>query len=132
MYEKSLTDSSLHGMGTTLTAGTLVSGGTLLIGHVGDSRAYLLRDGELRQITTDHSHVEELVRDGKITEDEAAVHPMRSVITRAIGHRRRSSTSTCIRWSSHVGDRVLFCSDGLTDMVHEDAIEAELRRESPT
>ncbi|MEX2100455.1 MAG: Stp1/IreP family PP2C-type Ser/Thr phosphatase [Acidimicrobiia bacterium] len=128
VYAKSLTDSSLLGMGTTLTAGTLVSGGTLLIGHVGDSRAYLLRDGELRQITTDHSHVEELVRDGKITEDEASVHPMRSVITRAIGIEDDVDVDM-YPVELHTGDRVLLCSDGLTDMLHGSAIEAELRRE---
>ena len=128
VYAKALTDSSLSGMGTTLTAGTLVSGGTLLIGHVGDSRAYLLRDGSLSQITTDHSHVEELVRGGKITEDEAAVHPMRSVITRAIGIEDDVDVDM-YPVELHVGDRVLLCSDGLTDMLHESAIEAELRRE---
>ena len=81
-------------MGTTLTAGTLVAGDTMLVGHVGDSRAYLLHDGELRQVTVDHSLVEELVREGRLTADEAAVHPQRSIITRAlgvdaIGRRRR-------------------------------------------
>ena len=72
-------------MGTTLTAATLVTGGTVLVGHVGDSRAYLLHDGELRQVTVDHSLVEELVREGRLTADEAAVHPQRSIITRALG-----------------------------------------------
>jgi protein phosphatase len=129
VYAKSLTDPSLHGMGTTLTAGTLVSGGTLLIGHVGDSRAYLFRDGELRRLTTDHSHVEELVRDGKITEDEAAVHPMRSVITRALGIDERVDVDV-YPVELAPGDLVVLCSDGLTDMVHEDAIASELRRES--
>jgi PPM family protein phosphatase len=129
VFAKSLTDASLHGMGTTLTAGTLVTGGTLLIGHVGDSRAYMFRDGDLRRITTDHSHVEELVRDGKITEDEAAVHPMRSVITRALGI---DETVDVDMYPVELlpGDRVVLCSDGLTDMVHEDAIAGELRRES--
>jgi serine/threonine protein phosphatase PrpC len=128
VYAKSLTDPSLHGMGTTLTAGTLVSGGTLLIGHVGDSRAYIFRDGELRRLTTDHSHVEELVRDGKITEDEAAVHPMRSVITRALGIDERVDVDV-YPVELVPGDLVVLCSDGLTDMVHEDAIAGELRRE---
>jgi serine/threonine protein phosphatase PrpC len=129
VYAKSLTDASLHGMGTTLTAGTLVTGGTLLIGHVGDSRAYLFRDGTLRRLTTDHSHVEELVRDGKITEDEAAVHPMRSVITRALGIDETVDVDV-YPVELAPGDLVVLCSDGLTDMVHEDAIAAELRRES--
>ena len=71
-------------MGTTLTA-VVPDGNGVLVGHVGDSRAYLLRDGELRQLTTDHSLVEELVREGTLTEEEAAVHPQRSIITRALG-----------------------------------------------
>ena len=129
VFAKSLTDTSLHGMGTTLTAGTLVTGGTLLIGHVGDSRAYMFRDGDLRRLTTDHSHVEELVRDGKITEDEAAVHPMRSVITRALGIDETVDVDV-YPVELLPGDRVVLCSDGLTDMVHEDAIAGELRRES--
>lgn len=129
VFAKALTDTSLYGMGTTLTAGTLVTGGTLLIGHVGDSRAYLFRDGDLRRLTTDHSHVEELVRDGKITEDEAAVHPMRSVITRALGIDETVDVDV-YPVALLPGDRVVLCSDGLTDMVHEDAIAGELRRES--
>ena len=116
VYTKSLTDTSLRGMGTTLTAGTLVAGDTLLVGHVGDSRAYLLHDGELRQVTDDHSLVEELVREGRLTADEAAVHPQRSIITRALGVD--ASVEVDVYPVELVpGDRLLLCSDGLTGMV---------------
>jgi protein phosphatase len=115
-------------MGTTLTAGTLVTGGTVLIGHVGDSRAYLLHEGELQQVTVDHSLVEELVREGRLTADEAAVHPQRSIITRALGVD--ASVEVDIFSVDLVpGDRLLLCSDGLTGMVQPDAIAAALRRE---
>ena len=128
VYTKSHTDSSLSGMGTTLTVGTLVAGNTILLGHVGDSRAYLLHDGELRQVTVDHSLVEELVQEGRLTADEAAVHPQRSIITRSIG------TDPTVNVDVYpveltAGDRLLLCSDGLTDMVHTEAIAATLRRE---
>ncbi len=129
VYTKSLTDTSLRGMGTTLTAGTLVAGDTLLVGHVGDSRAYLLHDGELRQVTDDHSLVEELVREGRLTADEAAVHPQRSIITRALGVD--ASVEVDVYPVELVpGDRLLLCSDGLTGMVQPDDIAATLRRES--
>ena len=121
VYTKSLTDTSLRGMGTTLTAGTLVAGDTVLVGHVGDSRAYLLHDGELRQVTDDHSLVEELVREGRLTADEAAVHPQRSIITRALGVD--ASVEVDVYPVELVpGDRLLLCSDGLTGMVPEDEI----------
>jgi serine/threonine protein phosphatase PrpC len=128
VFTKSHTDTSLRGMGTTLTAATLVTGGTLLVGHVGDSRAYLLHDGELRQVTQDHSLVEELVREGKLTADEAAVHPQRSIITRALGVD--ASVQVDVYPVELVpGDRLLLCSDGLTGMVQPDDIAAALRRE---
>jgi protein phosphatase len=129
VFTKSRTDQDLHGMGTTLTAGTLVAGGTLLVGHVGDSRAYLLHDGELRQITEDHSLVEELVREGRLTADEAAVHPQRSIITRALGLDLAVEVDV-YPVELAPGDRLLLCSDGLTGMVQPDDIAATLRRES--
>lgn len=128
VFDKAQTDESLRGMGTTITAATLAAGGTLLIGHVGDSRAYLLRNGELRQVTTDHSLVEELVRDGRLTPDEAAVHPQRSIITRALGVD--SSVEVDVYpVELQAGDVLMFCSDGLTGMLQPDLIAAELRRE---
>jgi serine/threonine protein phosphatase PrpC len=128
VFRKSLTDNSLRGMGTTLTAGTLASGGTLLVGHVGDSRAYLLHDGELKQVTVDHSLVEELVREGRLTADEAAVHPQRSIITRALGVDASVDVDV-YPVELAPGDRLLLCSDGLTGMVQADEIAATLRRE---
>src|SRR5215471_4771833 len=128
VYRKSLTDEALAGMGTTLTAGTMAAGNTLILAHVGDSRAYLLRDGALRRVTTDHSHVQELVDEGQLTNDEAAVHPLRNIVTRALGLDPTVEVDV-YPVELHVDDRVVLCSDGLTDMVHEDAIEAELRRE---
>ena len=128
VFTKSLTDTSLRGMGTTLTAGTLVAGGTLLVGHVGDSRAYLLHDGELRQVTVDHSLVEELIREGRLTADEAAIHPQRSIITRALGVDAAVEVDL-YPIELAPDDRLLLCSDGLTGMVQFDTIAAILRRE---
>jgi PPM family protein phosphatase len=128
VFAKAQTDDALTGMGTTLTAGTMAAGGTLILGHVGDSRAYLLRDGVLRRVTTDHSHVQELVDDGQLTDDEAAVHPMRNIVTRSVGIEPTVDVDV-ITLELNVDDRVVLCSDGLTDMVHEDEIAAELRRE---
>ncbi len=128
VFTKSLTDDELRGMGTTLTAATLVTGGTVLVGHVGDSRAYLLHDGVLRQLTVDHSLVEELVREGRLTADEAAVHPQRSIITRALGVDPSVEVDV---YSVELapGDRLLLCSDGLTGMVQAEIIAGTLRRE---
>jgi PPM family protein phosphatase len=128
VFTKAQTDRDLRGMGTTLTAGTLVAGNTVLLGHVGDSRAYLLHDGELRQVTVDHSLVEELKQEGKLTADEAAVHPQRSIITRSIGTDPEVDVDVYpVELSA--GDRIVLCSDGLTDMVHAEDISAVLRRE---
>ncbi|MDR2714626.1 MAG: Stp1/IreP family PP2C-type Ser/Thr phosphatase [Coriobacteriales bacterium] len=112
------------GMGTTLTA-ALICGSRLLIAQVGDSRAYLLRNKELHQLTSDHSYVAELVAAGKITPEEAAVHPRRSIITRALGG---DSATEPDLFTMHVkvGDRLLLCSDGLTGMVDDENITAVL------
>jgi protein phosphatase len=128
VFGKSLTDTGLRGMGTTLTAATVVSGGTVLVGHVGDSRAYLLHDGELQQVTVDHSLVEELVREGRLTADEAAVHPQRSIITRALGVDASVEVDV-YSLELEAGDRLLLCSDGLTGMVQAETIAGILRRE---
>src|SRR5262245_35773 len=129
VFEKSSANDDFRGMGTTLTAGTLAAGNTLIVGHVGDSRAYLLRDGEFRQLTTDHSRVQELVDDGRLTADEAAVHPMRNIVTRALGVD--SSVDVDVYpVQLELGDVVLFCSDGLTGMLQDEFVSAELRRES--
>jgi protein phosphatase len=107
-------------MGTTLTAAYL-SDGQLVIAHVGDSRAYLLRDGQLTRLTQDHSLVDELVRQGKLTEAQAAEHPQRSIITRALGPEPEVEVDT-FSYPMEAGDVVLLCSDGLTSMVAEDRV----------
>jgi protein phosphatase len=128
VHGKATGDDELRGMGTTLTA-VVPDGNGVLVGHVGDSRAYLLRDGELRQLTTDHSLVEELVREGRLTEEQAAVHPQRSVITRALGVEDNVEVDV-YPVPLLPGDRLLICSDGLTTMLRPDAISSLLRRES--
>lgn len=129
VYEQSVADQSLRGMGTTLTAGALGIDGTLLLGHVGDSRAYLLRDGTFERITTDHSLVEELISAGEITKEEAQQDPRRSMITRAIGLEPAVAVDL-ETIDLRDGDRVLFCSDGLTDMLREPEIGDILRDEA--
>ena len=128
VLERSAGNERLRGMGTTMTAATLAAGGTLLIGHVGDSRAYLVRDGELSQITEDHSLVEEMVRGGQLTPEQAEVHPQRSTITRALGIEPAVEVDL-YPVELQESDRVLLCSDGLTGMVRTEEIAAILERE---
>jgi PPM family protein phosphatase len=128
VLEKSESDQELHGMGTTLTAGMLGTDGHLLVGHVGDSRAYLFHDGELTQITDDHSLVEEMVRGGELTPEQAEVHPQRSIITRALGIDPQVDVDV-YPVELQPGDRILFCSDGLTTMVRQDEMASILARE---
>jgi serine/threonine protein phosphatase PrpC len=120
IYELAQAQSERQGMGTTLTA-VYLDASRLAIAHVGDSRAYLFRDGELQRLTEDHSLVAELVRRGKLTEAQAEEHPQRSIITRALGPEPSVEVDT---WSYPVrdGDVLLLCSDGLTSMVHEKRI----------
>ena len=113
-------DSSRSGMGTTLTA-AIVEGDEVSFAHVGDSRAYLWRDGELKLLTSDHSLVEELRRQGRISDEQAEDHPQRSIITRALGPESEVEVDT-LSFSARPGDVFLLCSDGLTTMVKDDAI----------
>ncbi|MEE9297695.1 MAG: Stp1/IreP family PP2C-type Ser/Thr phosphatase [Acidimicrobiia bacterium] len=111
----------LSGMGTTLTLAAFDPDGDLGVAHVGDSRAYLLRAGDLQQITTDHSYVGEMIATGRLSPIEAETHPYRSVLTRAVG------LDPTVEVDSYAavlkdGDRVLLCSDGLTTMLRDDAI----------
>jgi protein phosphatase len=115
---------SLAGMGTTMTLAEVDPIGRVTIAHVGDSRAYLLRRGELRQLTRDHTFVAQQVAAGAITEQEAARHPQRGVLTRALGLGRDIPVDIS-RERLVVGDRLLLCSDGLNSMVSDDDI-AEL------
>jgi protein phosphatase len=128
VFGKAAQDAELQGMGTTLTA-VVPDGNGVLVGHVGDSRAYLLRDAELRQLTTDHSLVEELMREGTLTEEQAATHPQRSIITRALGVEGAVEVDV-YPVPLLPGDRLLICSDGLTSMLRQDAIAGLLRRET--
>src|SRR4051794_38605514 len=122
IYERSHEDETVSGMGTTMTV-ALVEDGQVRIGHVGDSRAYLIRDGKLEQLTEDHSLVAELVRSGKLSPEEAEVHPQRSVITRALGTDPDVDVDT-FSVPAHPGDVFMLCSDGLTSMVSDDEILA--------
>ena len=124
IHELSQEDSSRSGMGTTLTA-VLVQGDEISIAHVGDSRAYLYRDGELKRLTSDHSLVEELRRQGRLTEAQAAEHPQRSIITRALGPEPTVNVDT-MSYPARPGDVFLLCSDGLTTMLPDDRIATVL------
>jgi len=121
IYDVSQEDRALNGMGTTLTAAYL-DGDELALAHVGDSRAYLLRDGDLSRLTRDHTLVEELVRRGELTEQEAAEHPQRSIITRALGPEPDIDVDLHTH-RVHAGDVLLLCSDGLTGMIGEDDVQ---------
>ena len=115
-------------MGTTLTA-AYVGEREVAIAHVGDSRAYCLRDGELLRLTDDHSLVDELMRQGRLTPEEAVEHPQRSVITRALGPEPAVEVDTR-SFRRRAGDVYLLCSDGLTTMVPEEQIAEILRRDA--
>jgi serine/threonine protein phosphatase PrpC len=117
VFESASEDRSRSGMGTTATV-ALVHDHHVTIGHVGDSRAYLLRDGRLEQVTPDHSLVAELVRSGKLSPEEAESHPQRSVITRALGTEPDVDVDT-FEVEAHAGDVFLLCSDGLSSMVDD-------------
>jgi PPM family protein phosphatase len=120
VYQRSSQDASASGMGTTMTV-ALVENGAVVFGHVGDSRAYLIREGQLEQLTEDHSLVAELVRSGKLSPEEAETHPQRSVITRALGTDPDVDVDT-FSIPTQAGDLFMLCSDGLTSMVEDEAI----------
>jgi serine/threonine protein phosphatase PrpC len=124
IYERSRADRGRAGMGTTLTA-AYVDDTHVAIAHVGDSRAYLFRHGTLQRLTQDHSLVDELVRRGKLTEEQAAEHPQRSIITRALGPEPDVEVDTWT-YPARAGDVVLLCSDGLTSMISEERVRAIL------
>lgn len=128
IYERSRADRQRAGMGTTLTA-AYVDDAHVAIAHVGDSRAYLFRDGTLQRLTQDHSLVDELVRRGKLTEEQAAEHPQRSIITRALGPEPDVEVDTWT-YPARAGDVVLLCSDGLTSMISEQSVREVLAAHS--
>jgi PPM family protein phosphatase len=125
IYDLAVADESHRGMGTTLTAAK-VTGDEISLGHVGDSRAYRLRDGELEQLTKDHSLVAELERSGQITAEAAEHHPQRSIITRALGPEPDVEVDT-YTVAGREGDVFLLCSDGLTSMISDEEIGSILR-----
>ncbi len=124
VVRKAANEPSLYGMGTTLTA-TLVEGRRLHVAHVGDSRAYLLREGSFTQLTRDHTLVAHLIEEGQITKEEAAVHPQRSIITRAIGVDVDIDVDT-LTIELQDGDQILLCSDGLTNPLNDEEIRGVL------
>jgi serine/threonine protein phosphatase PrpC len=124
IHELSHSNAEQAGMGTTLTA-LYVGEEEVSIAHVGDSRAYCLRDGALERLTDDHSLVDELMRQGRLTPEEAVEHPQRSVITRALGPEAAVEVDT-LSYPARAGDVYLLCSDGLTTMVGEERLAAVL------
>jgi protein phosphatase len=117
-------DPDLEGMGTTVTA-LLSEGSKIALAHIGDSRAYLMREGTLTQITRDHTYVQALVDDGQITPEEAAVHPQRNMITRVLDGRVGVELDVSLR-DARKGDRYLLCTDGLSGVVTTETIAAAL------
>jgi PPM family protein phosphatase len=120
IFDRASSDPSASGMGTTMTV-ALVEGMTVAIGHVGDSRAYLVRGEQMEQLTEDHSLVNELLKSGKLSEEEAQIHPQRSVITRAVGTDPDVDVDG-FTIEAEDGDVFLICSDGLSDMVEDEDI----------
>src|ERR1700756_4684052 len=120
IYDRASTDPTAAGMGTPMTVARL-GGRSLAIGHVGDSRAYLVRGEQMEQLTEDHSLVNELLKTGKLSEEEAQIHPQRSVITRAVGTDPDVDVDG-FTIEAEDGDVFLICSDGLSDMVEDEEI----------
>ena len=129
VYEQSQLSEDFTGMGTTLSV-LWMSDNFVYIGHVGDSRVYLLRDGEFKQMTLDHSLVEQLVREGVLTEEEAQNHPMRNIITRAIGTDESVEVDVVVE-ERRKGDLWLACSDGLHGLVDDRQMRDALRQYAP-
>ncbi|HJU18571.1 MAG TPA: Stp1/IreP family PP2C-type Ser/Thr phosphatase [Stellaceae bacterium] len=131
IYQRSATDPACAGMGTTCTVLAL-RGGNAYLAHIGDSRAYLLRDGALRQISEDHSLVAQLVRDGALSAEEAARSPQRHVILRALGTEPTAEPAV---WAQGLplrpGDAFVLCSDGLTDLVDDRTLAGIVGRLPP-
>jgi protein phosphatase len=125
LLDQGLGDPRLWGMGTTMTVAASL-GASAVIGHIGDSRAYLFRGGKLHQLTRDHTWVQTLVDMGRVSAEEAARHPMRHVLIRSLGGRERNVEGDFQRAWLADGDQLLLCTDGLTEMVDDDAIASLL------
>lgn len=128
IWDKAQSDSTLHGMGTTCTL-ILVDDSRVHIGHVGDSRAYLFRSGELTQLTEDHTLVGRMVKEGRLQPEEAERHPQRNIITRTLGVDPNVQVDNEVVTIGE-GDRILICSDGLTSMLDSGTITSVLTTES--
>lgn len=126
IFEKSLSEPKLAGMGTTVVLCRIDNGKTASFSHVGDSRAYLLNDGVLKQITKDHSIVQQLIESGTITKEQAKYHPQRNLITRAVGTEKDINIDFN-RVNLTPGDVILICSDGLCAYVDESKISEIIR-----
>jgi PPM family protein phosphatase len=124
LHEMSVADPSVEGMGTTLTV-LLWSGAKVALCHIGDSRAYLLRDGDFYQITRDHTLVQSLVDEGRLSQEAAATHPQRSLVMRALQSSTDAEPDLIMREAA-LGDRYLLCSDGLSDVVTEQTLHNTL------
>ncbi len=124
IYKKSLEDEKFSGMGTTVTL-AYERDGRIYIGHVGDSRAYILRENTFYQLTRDHSLVEELMRNGSISKEEAKNHPQRNIITRAVGTSEDIEVDIIVK-KRYKNDILLLCSDGLSNMLSDDEIKEVL------
>ncbi len=118
------------GMATTLTV-VISDGAAVVLGHIGDSRAYLWREAELRQLTTDHTYVQHMFEDGKLTADARATHPWRNVVLRSVDGDPDSTGMDITRLDVREGDRLVLCSDGLSDLVSEEQMAGELAAEDP-
>lgn len=131
VVERTLTEPGLAGMGTTLTLAELGEGGTVQLAHVGDTRAYLLHhQGTFEQLTSDHTVVAEQLAAGHISPADAVTHPQRSMLTRVLGISPEIEVDS-ITFDSAPGDRLLICSDGLTNMVEDERIAQLLAKGSP-
>lgn len=128
IFQRAQKKADLKGMGTTLVLAVLFER-ELLIGNIGDSRAYRLRGKDFSQLTEDHSLVNELVKRGELSKQAAQVHPQKNVITRSLGVAESVQIDLCYQEMTP-SDQLLLCSDGLTDMVHEDEIQTVLQNEA--
>ena len=129
VYEKSLELTENHGMGTTLIM-AVITGNTMYIGHVGDSRLYIVKNDKMNCITTDHSYIEELIKNGTLTREEAQKHPKRNIITRALGCSLDLEVDTYI-CKLEENDYIIMCTDGLTTMMDEKEIKDTVIRNTP-
>lgn len=130
VYEKSKEDEELEGMGTTLEV-CLIYNNKIYIGHVGDSRIYRIRKDIIRKLTTDHSYVEKLVKDGTITKEEAVNHPKKNMLTKALGCTAFAQPDVTVKGFIK-DDIILICSDGLTNMIKEEEIYNIIRNDYKT